>query len=157
MNVGKMTLKIIPTLSKLLISILPILSIFILGIFFPADKQPYRPIFQPPNLVFPIIWTYITLAFGILTSYSLDKVIHKIVLLGFYFVILSLLNIWLVLNSNEKYQEAFYLLVSTSYLSVLYLMYLSYEKISGVLFLVPLPFWLILASCLNGVIYDREG
>lgn len=141
---------------NILISILPIVSIFILGKFYPANKQPYYPIFQPPNIVFPIIWTYITLTFGILTSYSLNKVKNKSILLGLYFIILIFLNIWLVINSYENFKEGFYLLIITSYISILYMMYLSYEKIKGVLFLLPLPFWLILASCLNGVIYDRE-
>ena len=100
--------KCIVNLSKLVMGFLPIISIFVVGQFFPADNQPYRPVFQPPNWVFPVIWTYITLSFGFTSVNTLDKVSNPTILIAFYLIILFMLNFWLYLNSENMFRTAFY-------------------------------------------------
>ena len=51
------------TFLQAFISFLPRVSISIFGKLFPI-KQSYKPIFQPPDWVFPIIWSYNTLSLG---------------------------------------------------------------------------------------------
>ena len=142
-------------LIDIILSILPILTIFIVGRLFPIPSDIYKPIFQPPNWVFPIIWTYITLTFGILSAYAFKKT-KNVSILVFYFILLGLLNSWLVINHYKLYKQGFIVLILTTYTSILYLYFLINKKIKFTLLLLPFPFWLILASCLNGVIYDRN-
>lgn len=140
------------TFFEALISFLPIVSISIFGKLFPI-KQSYHPIFQPPNWVFPIIWSYNTLSLGLITSQILKNNDNPFIYI-LYFSIVFCLNYWLYLNSKSKIKKSFYLLVVTTYLSILYCTFLtSYSRLSYIL--LPIPFWLTLASCLNGVIYDR--
>ena len=146
---------IIIKLSKFIMGILPIISIFVTGQFYPADNQPYRPVFQPPNWVFPVIWSYITLSFGLTNVIALDKVNNPFILVTFYLVILFMLNFWLYLNSENLFKTGFYWLLITAYISVLYLCFLVNQKFNLWYFNIPLSFWLIIASCLNAVIYDR--
>lgn len=139
---------------RILIALLPILSIFLTGYFYPV-KQPYTPIFQPANIVFPIIWTYITLSFGLVTAKCLPKLTNSSIVLLLYFIILISLNIWLYIYSLGRFDISFYQLLITSFISVIYLNYFAYDRLKLGLFLLPLPFWLITATSLNGVIYDH--
>jgi tryptophan-rich sensory protein len=142
------------TLWSSLMSILPIISIFLVGNYFPPSKQEYRPVFQPPGWVFGVVWTYITLVFGFVSAKAIDK--SKGVVGLFYVVLLALLNGWLVINSKKWYEVGFNWLFITSCISISYIVYLGYigEK-SGVL-LWPMSFWLVVATALNGVIYDKS-
>jgi tryptophan-rich sensory protein len=148
--------------AKLLI-FFPIFSIFFTGIFFPVKGIPYKPVFQPPNQFFGIAWTYITLSFGYISyKYYTIYIVRseRKNLLTHYLFILFLLNFWLVLNSFQYYKLAFWELLISSYVSILYLLFLvnnskTKEVTKYTYFLLPLSFWLILASCLNGVIYDH--
>lgn len=140
------------TFLQAFISFLPIVSISIFGKLFPI-KQSYKPIFQPPDWVFPIIWSYNTLSLGFITNQILKTHNNPFIYI-LYFSIVFCLNYWLYLNSKSKIKKSFYLLVVTTYLSILYCIFLTnYSNLSYVL--LPLPLWLTLASCLNGVIYDR--
>tara|TARA_Y100000589_G_scaffold325052_1_gene362234 strand:- start:4382 stop:4915 length:534 start_codon:yes stop_codon:yes gene_type:complete len=147
-----------------IITYVPIISIFIMGVLFPVKKREIRPIFQPPDWFFPIAWTYITLSFGFITSKFINSDIEKSKkrnLLVIYSVILIMLNGWLVLNHYNRYKDSFILLVITGYISIVYLIYMAYisskvKKKYYIWFLLPLPFWLLLASCLNGVIYNNS-
>ena len=66
-----------------------------------------------------------------------------------------MLNVWLILNNERKYKSSFWLLILSCFTSIMYLMYLNYNsKNKNILFLLPLPLWLVLASTLNAVIYD---
>ena len=141
--------------SNILIILLPLLSITIIGKFFPANNQPYHPVFQPPNWVFPVIWTYITITFGLVTYDALNKTSQKDIVLLLYSMILICLNGWLIINSNKNYKRAFYILVSTSVLTTIYLIFIS-QWTHSVYALIPMCIWLVLASALNGVIYDRS-
>ena len=141
-------------ISDIFVGIFPIVSIFLIGNYYPADKQPYRPIFQPPNIVFPIIWTYISLVFGIVTILSLKKNNNCITII-YYLAILTCLLCWLPINYYKYYELGFWLLLITSYISVLYIIFLSITGIRQYIFLLPMPFWLIIATALNGVILDK--
>ena len=152
---------------KLLIILFPIVSISIVGEYFPVQRLNYKPRFQPPDWVFGVVWTYVTLAFGYITSQAFSGNIplekqHYVLLM--YFNILFLLNYWLVVNSKKEYKTGFYVLLGSLFLSVIYVVYLSSifteYKASGyklVLGLLPLPFWLGIATSLNACIYDNYG
>ena len=152
---------------NLLIIFLPFIAVTLGGYFFPIKKNSHRPVFQPPNWVFGVIWTYITLSFGIITNLFLSTIKSKadcLKIVGFYLLIIFCLVYWLYLNSKSYRKKSFYLLVLTTYISIVYLIYLrgigeyfpSTNLGASVWFLLPLPFWLVLASCLNGVTYDHD-
>ena len=168
------------------IVLLPIVSIFLTGIKYPVKQEITKPVFQPPDWVFSVVWTYITLALGFITNMFYKKVkaqtistgnwpglltnmviiktfvFERIIIMSFYFIILVLLNSWLVLNYNDSYEASFYILVSSCFISIMYVCYLCYMSYGInnrylVFFLLPLPFWLCVASCLNGVIYQAAS
>ena len=114
---------------QFIVVFLPIISIFLTGQFFPVNNQPYKPIFQPPNYVFPIIWTYITLTVGYFSNQLFIKGNYKYLNVTLYLIILVCLNSWLVIYHNKKYKFAFSLLVATSYLSVIYMAIMANQKI----------------------------
>ena len=142
-------------MASIFLTFLPILSIFLVGYYFPPSKTEYKPVFQPPSFVFSIVWTYVTIALGCITVSALlqkNKPISSI--LVFYFLLVLTLNGWLVLNYFHYYKESFYLLLVTSFIAIVYQFYLGYLKIPYSFLLLPLPFWLVLATALNGSNYD---
>ena len=168
------------------IVLLPIVSIFVTGLKYPVKEQIIKPVFQPPDWAFSIVWTYITLALGFITNMFYNKVkaqtisttkwpglltnmvttrtfvLERFIIMSFYFTILILLNSWLVFNYNKSYETSFYVLVSSCFISIMYVCYLCFISYSIdnrylVVFLLPLPFWLCVASCLNGVIYQAAS
>ena len=141
------------TLTTGIVSLLPIISISVFGYVFPAGQQNYRPVFQPPNWVFPIVWTYVSLALGLITAIALETVSGPYVPLFYSSILIGLLA-WLPINYYKYYQTAFIVLILLSFLSISYITYLSYQRVMECIALLPLPFWLVIASCLNGVIYD---
>ena len=58
---------------KLLISLLPICLVYSIQSFFPI-KQSFIPIFQPPSWVFAIVWPYLLLSFGIVSSLIIKNI-----------------------------------------------------------------------------------
>ena len=101
---------------------------------------------------------------GLLTNMVTNKsfVLERFIIMSFYFSILVLLNSWLVFNYNKSYEISFYVLVSSCFISIMYVCYLSYisygiDNRYFIIFLLPLPFWLCVASCLNGVIYQASA
>ena len=113
---------------QLCIVLLPIVSIFLTGLKYPVQKQIVKPVFQPPDYVFSIVWTYITLMLGIITNmcFTMSSKFHRIVIMIFYITLLILLNGWLVLNYYEKYALSFYTLLVSCYISITYICYLFY-------------------------------
>ena len=141
-------------LIDLLIMILPIFSITLTANKFPIDISIYKPVFQPPKWVFPIVWTYILLSLGIITNTALFKAENKLLIYSIYSILVILLNIWLIINYYKYYKIGFYILIITTYISIIYCILLSNHG-NNIYYLIPMPFWLVIASCLNSVIYDR--
>lgn len=152
--------KILKYFFNILITFLPIISIFVLGRFYPPDTKSYKPIFQPPGYVFGIVWTYVTLSLGIITTFVFNKLLNDklnlIILIVLYIILLFLLNIWLVIYSKNLFKESFIILLVSAFISIIYLVFISLQNYKYIWFLLPLPFWLIIASCLNGAIYDNS-
>ena len=149
--------------SKFII-VFPIIAITLGGYLFPISKNKEKPVFQPPDWFFGYIWTYISFALGYITYKFINsnsiQAKNKIKTLKLYFGILFCLVYWLYLNYKKLEKESFYLLVITCFISIIFLVFLA--KISKkelkylVWFLLPLPYWLVLASCLNAVNYNNQ-
>lgn len=144
-------------LVSVVLSIVPLFSIFLFGRVFPPGKDTYKPVFQPPNWVFGVVWAYVSIAFGGVTAVAWNKLSDPTFILLFYVLILLGLLVWLPLSTFKRYACSFALLVCLSFLTIGYVVYLSHKQVIECIALLPLPFWLILASCLNGVIYDRQS
>ena len=149
-------------LFQLCIVLLPIVSIFLTGLKFPVENQIIKPVFQPPSWAFSLVWTYITIALGLITNifYTSAAMCQRFVIILFFITLLALLNSWLVFNYNKSYKVSFYVLVASCFVSIMYICYLCFisngiKNSFLVFFLLPLPFWLCVASCLNGVIYQE--
>jgi tryptophan-rich sensory protein len=121
-----------------------------------VHTQETRPTFQPPDWVFPIAWTYITIAFGYFTNRLLLFGSHRAFTLVLYALLLGGLNAWLVVYDKRYYKTAFYLLIALTYLSIVYALTLVHNNILNAWLFLPMPFWLVLASCMNGVIYHAH-
>ena len=143
--------------TQILILVLPVTTVFTTSYFYPVHTQDKRPVFQPPDWVFPIAWTYITVAFGYFTNQLLLTSSHHTFTLSLYALLLGGLNVWLFVYYRRLYKTAFYLLIGLTYLSIVYTLSLVHNRISNMWFFLPMPFWLVLASCLNGVIYDAHS
>ena len=132
------------------VAALPIIAVFAAGRLFPMprDTRETRAPFQPPSWVFGPMWTYLTLALGIVTANSMKQPY----VLPFYFLLIAGLVGWLVLYHYRRTTESFWLLVVTTYLAISYVIHLSRCRVKAVWVaaLLPLPFWLVLATALNG-------
>lgn len=138
---------------------LPLVSVFLVGAVYPPSETVIVPVFQPPNWVFPVAWTYITLALGYVTSYyqNIVEANQRTVIFAFYSVILSGLIGWLPINYYKYYKVGLATLVATCWASITYLVYLaSLGSSNQVWLLLPLPFWLVVACCLNGVVLQES-
>ena len=109
------------TFVTILISLLPMVSIFSLSYFFPAGKQEHTPVFQPPGWIFGVVWTVVSLVFGTVSAVAFDRLSDRTYIYLFYIGILTGLLAWLPLNSHKYYMTTFYLLVVLSYVSVGYI------------------------------------
>jgi len=140
------------------ISILPMISIFLTGRLYPMKEDTYQSKFEPPSWVFGVVWTYLTLSFGYVSARVIfnSKGWERKSVIWFYVSILVGLVLWLPLFYYKRYANSFWLLIMITYMSIGYVMLLSYMKRKEVVALVPLCMWVALASCLNGVIYDRN-
>jgi tryptophan-rich sensory protein len=140
-----------------LMALLPMISIFATGTLFPPSDAEYRPIFQPPGWVFGVVWTYVSLAFGLVSTFTFVKYEDSAwFTLLFYVLILGSLLAWLPVNHSKSYGIGFGILVCATFLAIGYVGYLGNLGASlPTAALLPLPFWLTIATSLNGVIYDH--
>lgn len=150
-----------PVLHKLgfaSMSLLPLVSIFVLGALFPPSDTEYTPTFQPPGWVFGVVWTYVSLAFGLVSAFAASRHSeHIYTTIAFYVIVLSGLLAWLPVNHAKEYAAGFGLLLYTAFLAIGYLGYLGALRVGwSLVALLPLPFWLVIAASLNAVIYDRD-
>ena len=149
---------------NIFILLLPFLSITTTGLFFPINKKQYMPVFQPSGWVFSTVWTYITFVLGYTTMRLYTKNIgmsNRNSLSIVYILLVSLLNLWLVINNKKNYGLSFAILLMSLYVSIVYLILMtsiinknSLNEMRLVYLLFPMCIWLGIASCLNGVIYD---
>lgn len=142
------------------VALFPICSVFAFGRLFEMPKNDVRAAFQPPGWVFGVVWTYLTLALGCVSAQALKTVASKNarrVIWSMYSAIMFGLLAWLPLFSKTNYRACFWLLVATTYASISYVWYLGYCRVRPLVAaaLLPLPFWLVLACCLNGVTYNN--
>lgn len=144
------------------VAALPIIAVFGAGRLFPMPRETRetRAPFQPPSWVFGPMWTYLTLALGFITACILRSIngTRPLVrrcqpyILAFYFLLVAGLIGWLILYHYQRTTESFWLLVVTTYLAIGYIVYLARcrAKTIWIAALMPLPFWLVLATALNG-------
>lgn len=151
--------------ASLAFAALPTLLIFLVGRAFPMDSDTYSPVFEPPGWTFGVIWSYLTVAFGVVSvsamrhkgATTIRGIRSRYVVAAFYVSILAGLVAWLPIFYYRKYAASFGLLLGLTVLSVLYVMWLSYIRCGCTFALVPLCAWLTVAACLNAAIYDRAS
>ena len=153
------------TPQDILLMLLPFFSVSLVQYLYPMNMKQIKPVFQPPNWFFSVIWTYILLSLGIISVKIFkikmsNKKFNR--LLALYLCILGLLNMWLIINHFRLYKAGFWTLIVTTFISIIYLIQLGMTAKNKfnpklVWLLLPLPFWLVLASSLNAVIYDYYG
>lgn len=133
-----------------LISIVPLLVIFGSNFIFPVRRDNYRPSFQPPNFIFPIIWVYIAISMGLVRGNT--RISNYL-----FFSILILFVLWTILQYYENYGYSFLTLLVVTCISIVYMVTLSREiGDHKTFYLLPLPVWLVIASTLSGTIYENE-
>lgn len=145
--------------------LLPFFSVSFIGYLYPISMTQIRPVFQPPNWVFSLVWTYILISLGVISVkiFKIKMSNKKFnILLFLYLSLIGLLNMWLIINHYKLYKNAFWTLILSTFISIIYLLQLgitSKNKFDPRLIwlLLPLPFWLVIASSLNAVIYDHYG
>jgi tryptophan-rich sensory protein len=149
------------TTSPFLIFI-PYITLFINALFIPIGPSPHKPVFQPPDWVFGVAWTIISLSFGLCAYTYLSRYIDykylRSTTIQFY-RLLFFINMWPLVNSNGWYEAGFYLLLITSFLSIKFTLNLLINSHptanhNYIFLMLPLMYWLILATSLNGVIWD---
>ena len=144
---------------------LPVISVFLTCYIYPFDHSIYKPIFQPPDWVFSVVWAYQTLVLGYVTykavAVSQGKDVCKIRAL--YIILVLLLNGWqYAFNYWVAYATSFWALVVALgvALSLLVRFSAAFAKNDPdhhylVWFYLLLPLWLGLSTALNGVLYDH--
>lgn len=141
---------------------IPYLTLFINALLVPISPSPHKPVFQPPDWVFGVAWTIISLSFGLCTYIYLSRFIDykhiRSTTIQFY-QLLFFINMWTCLNFKGLYEAGFYLLLITSFLSIKFTLNLLINSNptanhNYIFLMLPLMYWLILATSLNGVIWD---
>ena len=118
----------------------PIISVYIVSIFYPVTKNAGKEIsFRPPPYVFAIVWPILLLLLGY--SWTLRPQ-----LFNFYLILTILIASWTILF-NYSPLLSFYEIISTLLLTTFIIFY-KFDKISSYL-LIPLALWLSFASVLN--------
>lgn len=116
-----------------------------------------KPIFTPPNIVFPIVWTILYIIMGI-AAYRIymNNKLGKSDFGGYFYYLISLLInfLWpLIFFGLRLYGISFILIIILlAFVIVTTIKFLKVDKISGFL-MIPYILWLSFAAVLNFYIW----
>jgi tryptophan-rich sensory protein len=119
--------------------LLPMFSVYFIGLLYPVDKEAGKNIpFRPPGWVFGVVWPILLLLIGY--SWTLRPG-----LTNYYLLLTLLLSTWSIFYANNRV-FAFLNILATIGLTI-YLILHKFKKKSSYL-LIPLVLWLSFASYL---------
>ena len=119
--------------------LLPMFSVYLVGVFYPIGKEAGKDIpFRPPSWVFGVVWPILLILIGY--SWTLRPG-----LTNYYLLLTLLLSTWSIFYANNR-MFAFLNILATIALT-LYLILHKFKKKSSYL-LIPLVAWLSFASYL---------
>jgi len=158
-----MSRTIIQWLAIVLAAITPILVVFGAGLLLPSFKNNTKPskdpVIQPPNWIFSVVWTYLTLALGIVTAVFLyqmnNDVPAQFCLVAVYSCILITWVCWMALYPVSHKLGFVSLLVSIAF-SVSFLIILSLYGKLYVWAFFPVCIWLAYAASINAVSIEND-
>ena len=120
--------------------LLPMFSVYLVGVFFPIGKEAGKDIpLRPPAWVFGVVWPVLLLLIGY--SWTLRPGLSN-----YYLLLTLLLSTWSIFYANNR-TFAFLNILATIGLTV-YLIIHKFKKKSSYL-LIPLVAWLSFASYLS--------
>jgi benzodiazapine receptor len=120
--------------------LLPILSVYSIGSFYPIEKDAGKEVaYRPPGWVFGVVWPILLLLIG--RSWTLAPELTK-----YYIILTTLLASWSIFYTNNRTYA--FLNILTSIGITIYLILSKFKKLSAKL-LMPLLGWLIFASYLS--------
>lgn len=109
------------------------------------------PLFYPPKILFPIIWSVLYLIMSY-SAYLVSKKDDSLLIL--YFVHLIINSLWTVIFFGLKLRLFAFVWLITLFFVVIYMMikFYKYSKLSSYL-LIPYSLWIMFAGYLNLSIY----
>lgn len=120
--------------------LLPILSVYSIGTFYPIEKDAGKEVaYRPPGWVFGVVWPILLLLIG--KSWTLAPDLSK-----YYIILTTLLASWSMFYANNR--SLAFLNILTSIGITIYLILSKFKKKSSNL-LIPLLAWLSFASYLS--------
>ena len=120
--------------------LLPILSVYSVGTFYPIEKDAGKEVaYRPPGWVFGVVWPVLLLLIG--KSWTLAPDLSK-----YYIILTTLLASWSMFYANNR--SLAFLNILTSIGITIYLILSKFKKKSSNL-LIPLLVWLSFASYLS--------
>ena len=120
--------------------LLPLFSVYLVGLLFPIKKEVRKNIrFRPPSWVFGIVWPILLLLLGY--SWTLRPKLKN-----YYLILTLLLSTWSIFYANNRIYAFFNILLTIGL--TIYLIFYKFKKKSSYL-LVPLVVWLSYASYLS--------
>ena len=120
--------------------LLPILSVYSVGTFYPIEKDAGKEVaYRPPGWVFAVVWPVLLLLLG--KSWTLAPDLSK-----YYIILTTLLASWSMFYANNR--SLAFLNILTSIGITIYLILSKFKKKSSNL-LFPLLAWLSFASYLS--------
>ena len=148
-------------IASIVVAIIPVAAIFITGRICPIDTNSYgtTPSFQPPGYVFPIVWTYLSLALGIVTAYHLyvrESAIELVPPVVLYAIVVILWCAWMPAFKNSR-EAGLVVLVASLAAVVAYLMVMGMCRQYYAWFVFPACIWLGVAAALNGSVIDHPS
>ena len=120
--------------------LLPILSVYSVGTFYPIEKDAGKEVaYRPPGWVFGVVWPVLLLLIG--KSWTLAPDLSK-----YYIILTTLLASWSMFYANNR--SLAFLNILTSIAITIYLILSKFKKKSSNL-LIPILLWLSFASYLS--------